>query len=291
MTYNPPKKIEKFEYKITELEGIYKDASSELIKLLLSADLENLSNADMQKLEKLMNQVLSKADNKAKDWTKEAITTSYTEGQALALVTLGFEKAMEKARKAIEFKRLDRQGIVQIANVTYNDLLLMTNNTRQRVKDVLSKIVLENMRGKEIGVNSKELSKKIIKDLREQLLKESDFAIIDRANKRWSIESYSRMIARTKMSQAQIDGTVNESLRRESFYGVISSHGSKHASCRKWEGKIVRLSDSAPGDFPLLSDLRAYDFRDIFHPLCRHFVYPVRDVSFLPEPIRKDNNL
>ncbi|SHF38183.1 hypothetical protein SAMN05444392_1192 [Seinonella peptonophila] len=50
------------------------------------------------------------------------------------------------------------------------------------------------------------------------------------------VESYSMMVARTKVMQAQFEGTINESLKRDALYCVISFHNFNHASCRKWEG-------------------------------------------------------
>lgn len=89
--------------------------------------------------------------------------------------------------------------------------------------------------------------------------------------------------------QSHLEGTMNESLKRDALYRVISSHNSKHASCRKWEGKIVRLTADAPSDYPLLSDLRAYGFKEIFHPSCKHHVFPVRNLESLPPQIKELN--
>ncbi|MBA4542898.1 hypothetical protein H1164_08285 [Thermoactinomyces daqus] len=288
MTFNIPPR-ESYEEIVAQLIAIYEKAASKLVSYLGTIDFYSLTNYD--KVERNVNKILADADTQASKWVKKAVEFAYETGAANAIYTLGDARSMTIARKMVDLEnQLAQATMKSIGQVTYNDLLLMTNNTRQRIKDTITKVVVENLKGRELNRSSKEISRKIINDLREQAMKDAHFSIIDRAGKNWTIESYSKMIARTKIMQAQIDGTVNESLTREAFYGVISSHGSKHASCARWEGRIVKLDERAPGDYPLLSTLRMRG-SGIFHPNCKHHVLPFRTLEVLPPQIKAKNNI
>lgn len=44
-------------------------------------------------------------------------------------------------------------------------------------------------------------------------------------------------------------------------------------------GRDIKLTAEASGDYPILSNLRNYGFKEIFHPGCKHHVFPVRDLK------------
>ncbi|SHE66415.1 Phage minor capsid protein 2 [Seinonella peptonophila] len=290
MTYQPPEERETYNELIEKLEQILQGSSDQLKAFLLSIDFQNLSPKDQREIEKRIDEILITTNQQLFTWVDMAINYAYIVGVAITLMTLGLQPAMKAAKDTVKMgNQLNKQTVNQIKKVTYNDLLLMTQNTSQRVKDVVTRVVMENIRNREIGVSLKENYRNIIRGLKEEASQAADFSIIDRANRTWTIESYSKMVARTKVMQAQFEGTINESLKREAYYGVISSHNSKHASCRKWEGKIVKLTADVPGDYPLLSDLRAYEFKEIFHPSCKHHVFPVRNLEALPPQIKERN--
>lgn len=292
MTYEPPEEIETYNNLIEKLEQILQGSSEQLKAFLMSNDFQNLSPKDQLEIEKRIDEILIATNQQIFTWVDMAINYAYIVGVAITLKTIGIKPTMKAAKEAVKIgNQLNKQTTNQIKKVTYNDLLLMTQNTSQRVKDVVTRVVMENMRNREIGVSLKENYRNIIRGLNEEARDAADFSIVDQAGRTWTTESYSKMVARTKVMQAQFEGTINESLKREAYYGVISSHNSKHASCRKWEGKIVKLSADAPGDYPLLSDLRAYGFKEIFHPQCKHHVFPVRNLEILPPQIKQLNNV
>jgi hypothetical protein len=288
MAFNQPPR-ETWDELVNELISIYEQAARKMIAYLSTVDFYSLSNPNS--VEREINKILVTADEQASSWVKKAIEEAYKTGAAYAIYCLGDARSLTISKELVNLDHpLAKMAIKTIAETTYADLLLMTQNTRQRIKDTITKVVIENMKNKELGRSAREISNQIIKDLREQAMKDVSFSIVDRAGKHWTVESYSKMIARTKIMQAQIDGTVNESLTREAFYGVISSHGSKHASCARWEGRIVKLDGTAPGDFPLLSTLRMRG-SGIFHPNCKHHVLPFRTFDILPSQIKAKNNI
>lgn len=91
------------------------------------------------------------------------------------------------------------------------------------------------------------------------------------------------MVVRTKMMYAHMEATTNEAIERGVMYGTISSHGAKDG-CGQYEGKVVKLVQDAPGDYPSVDALRASGA--IFHPNCKHVITPKR----YPESLPKDQH-
>jgi hypothetical protein len=89
------------------------------------------------------------------------------------------------------------------------------------------------------------------------------------------------------LAQTQRESAINDALGRNAYYGIISSHGASDL-CRNWEGRIVKLTPDAEGDYPYYG---ALPNREIFHPRCKHVVSPVRRPDRLPESIRQRNNI
>lgn len=270
---------ETYEKQTRELDNIYKSAFRKIITIIILYDLLELSQHEAEDLEEKINETLVESEEKAKEWVDKTIDFAWLTGVAITLLGIGRKGTIDDlrsvARRQPGYKsKGNSYARKQLKAATYDDLLMMTRNTRREVKRVIRQIVAENMKGKEVsGTAAKVFRKQIIKDLRKELLSAVDFAIVDRAGKRWSIEQYSKMIARTKIMQAQLDATISQALFDGAYYGVISSHGSKHASCRIWEGRTVKLTPEAPGNYPLISDLRARG-SGIFHPNCKHHVLP-----------------
>ena len=107
----------------------------------------------------------------------------FKEGAVGAILDLEDAVVREEAFKMFRMTRNKKQIIDLIKKTTYNDLLKMTNNTKQQTKDLLTRVVTEVMKGKEYGRAEEDFSREIIRQLRQQIKKEMDFAIIDRAGR------------------------------------------------------------------------------------------------------------
>jgi hypothetical protein len=287
MAWNPPPK-QSYEYEVNKLVSEYKQAAVNLKTLLLNANLNTLTARERQRLLAEIVKILRALDASAEDWIEEHIPKAYQDGQAAALVSIGEAATLAQAAEIISKNKLNTDFVAAMIADTMDDLLMMTHNTEVQVKRAVRKIVGEQIRSNVTqNEGRKSMERDVKKALRKELERASNFAIRDRANRVWSIEAYSDMVVRTKIQQARLEGTTNEALSREAYYAVISTHNSKHLSCRRWEGKIVKLTADAPGDYPTLAEVRATG--GIFHPNCQHQIYPTRDVSLLPEQIRANN--
>lgn len=284
MSYRVPPEPN-YERDIERLIRYYRQAVREIVVALMSLDLNELDAKHRTKILQQIERILLELDKNAKEWVEENIPKAYREGQASAIVSLGEAATITVAMESISFSRLNRDFVEAMINDTFDDLLQATQNTRRKVRQTIREVFAEQLRAKASqNLGRKTMTRDVIKELREKLGESAEFAIVDRANRTWTIENYAKVVVHTKIQQAHIEGVANEAIGRGAYYGVISSHGAKDP-CRFHEGRIVKLTTNAPGNYPTIAQLRASN--QIFHPYCRHSVHALRDPSLLPPSVRE----
>jgi hypothetical protein len=278
-----------YEYEVGQLVDYYKRAVRDILRELESVDLTDFQRANAQAVLKEIADILAELDENAAAWVEENIPKAAIDGVARAIVALGVVETVEEARAIAKFNRINRELVKAVVADTQSDLLAVTQNMNRKVKAAIRQAVAESMRANMTrGINGRRtISADIVSDMRKRLGDAVNTGIIDAAGRRWKPEVYADMVVRTKIMLAHKEATINEAVSRGAYYGVISTHRAVDA-CRNWEGKIVKLTPDAPGDFPYVGDLPR---REIFHPNCRHVISPVRRVDRLPSDIKIRNNI
>lgn len=278
-----------YEYEVGQLVDYYKRAVNDILRELNSVDLTDFQRANALSVLKEIADILSELDDNAAAWVEENIPKAALDGVAGAIMALGVADNIEEARTIAKSNRLNRELVKAVVADTQADLLAVTQNISRKVKAAVRQAVAESMRANMTrGINGRRtISTDIVTDMRKRLGDAVNTGIIDAAGRRWKPEVYADMVVRTKMMLAHKEATINEAVSRGAYYGVISTHRAVDA-CRSWEGKIVKLTPNAPGDFPYVGDLPR---REIFHPNCRHVISPVRRVDRLPSDIKISNNI
>ena len=217
---------------------------------------------------------------------EEIIQKAAKRGIAASLIALGEAGNFEQAYREMSINRVNQNLIATEFEDLYNDLLEVTQNmdkrSKQAVRRAASKAARDNM---EKGITGRRaISADTAKEIRKELQKATRRGIVDNAGRKWKPEVYADMVTRTKAMETDIEATMNEAMSREAYYGVISSHGAEDP-CIFHEGRIVKLTADAPGNYPTYDELRAS--QHIFHPNCRHTVSPIRDPELLPDHIKQ----
>lgn len=108
-------------------------------------------------------------------------------------------------------------------------------------------------------------------------VKQGGFGFVDKAGKRWALDTYTEMAVRTTTREAVVQGA----LARMASHGIdlarVTSHGSSCQICVPWEGRLVSL-DGGRRDYEgeAATDLGALpNGGPPFHPQCRHSLSPV----------------
>src|SRR5690606_18369460 len=152
---------------ILELAAVVAAMMHELNQYILSIDFYRLTNAEYAKVTKKIDKIFTKYEKELAKWSDEAIETAYKRGATQAIIDLGDARTVEEALKLLNLDdRINAEAIKLLKETTYNDLLQMTNNTKRRVKDTISRVVFEVMKGREIGVEARAFSRTIINRLK-----------------------------------------------------------------------------------------------------------------------------
>jgi hypothetical protein len=272
--------IPTYEHDIAVLVGYYREALQKITNELNRIDLTNFERAQLLVVQKEIADVLADLDVRTKAWVASMIPKAAEDGIIYSIMALGVAGTVADAQKIVTFNRLNREFIKTAVADTQDDLLQISQNVDRKVRTAIRQVTAEAMRSNLTqGINTTDSIKRdILRNLKERLGDSINTGVIDAAGRRWKPEVYAEMVTRTKLAQTQRESAVNDALGRNALYGVISSHGAKDA-CRNWEGKVVKLTPDAPGDYPYYGSLPN---REIFHPNCKHVISPVRR----PERVR-----
>jgi hypothetical protein len=263
-----------YEHDIAILVGYYREALQKISNELNRIDLTNFERANLLVVQKEIADVLTDLDVRTSAWVASMIPKAAEDGIIASIIALGVAETVEEARTIVTLNRLNRDFIKTAIADTQDDLLQVTQNVSRKVRTTIRQVTAEAMRANlSQGINTTDSIKRdILRDLKQKLGDSLNTGIIDAANRRWKPEVYAEMVTQTKLAQTQRESAINDALGRNAYYGKISSHGAKDL-CRNWEGKIVKLTPDAPGDYPYYG---ALPNREIFHPNCKHVISPVR---------------
>ncbi|MDQ0154919.1 phage minor capsid protein [Robertmurraya andreesenii] len=279
----------KYDYEVSLLVGYYEKALNDLRAELSRVDLTKFERAQTRATLNNVKAILKDLDKSALGWVERYIPQAVSDGITRTLIALGIATSLSEAEKIMKFNRLNQDLIKTAVADTQSDLLQITQNVDRKVRIAVREVTAEVMRSNLTqGVNATAtLKREIVQELRARLGDSLNTGIIDASNRRWKPQVYAEMVVRTKMASAQREAAINDGISRDALYGVISRHNAIDA-CKFYEGKIVKLTRDADGDYPYIGDLPR---REIFHPNCRHVVTPVRRLDTLPDVLREINGM
>jgi len=225
-----------------------------------------------------------KAYNEARvvfaEWNKSEIPYFYNENirkQMKKIRHLSVKNIADKNSKELENANYAKQSQGSIVKSSVSDFTtgsLMGEKKYSRLigmtqkKNVqenrLNKIVAE---GEFLGESTFSVQKQIQNELLNDALDGKYILVIDKNGKEinYKLTSYSEMVARTKLTEAQTESTIQVAVNYGTDLVQVSSHNTKTAYDAQFEGKIYSLTGNDP-DFPPATDLPP------FHPYCIHTI-------------------
>ncbi|MFD9628669.1 phage minor capsid protein [Peribacillus muralis] len=279
---------------INKLVSYYQKAYKEVLTLIV--DMKNIDAADniYQRQASVLRQIeviLTQLNTKNKAWCTEMVRQAFLDGQASALLTAGLATTLAEAVQDVQFSMLSRNTVDALINDTYKDLLKATNNTSEQVKKLVQQVTSEVLRVRAMqnyGLNTirrdiaRELTNKAVAN---RLEKDGFIGIVDKAGRRWSTKRYSDMIARTKLSQAHVQGVRVAGIERGKDLAVISTHNAPD-ECSGFEGMIISMNGLTEG---LLSYQEIYNSNKCFHPNCQHKVHLI-NLDLFPAALKEKHS-
>ncbi|MCU5554825.1 phage minor capsid protein [Bacillus cereus] len=272
-------------YDVGRLSSIYKKAMLQIQAEIENLDITELNRATGLALMSNIETELLKIDREALEWVKENVPLAAKEGIAQTLHSLGYAETIAAARQIARFSQVNSEMARAAAADTMQNVLAITDRMAEEMQKEIRKasanVISSGIsRSRNSTVMADEL-KEQIKKIKEDLKGAVDTAIIDKSGRRWSVDHYTDMLARTKLTEIQREATQNEAIRRDAFYATISFNGSTKDACRYHQGRIIKLTAEAEGNYPTYDQLKATG--QIFHPNCKHHIVPFRDYDRLDD--------
>ncbi|MEW9697955.1 phage minor capsid protein [Paenibacillus sp. SI8] len=265
-----------YDYAIERLVDAYKAAVGDILVELRGLDVTDSSRANSAAALAEVARILTQLNDESARWCEEFIPQAARDGVIRAIVSLGGGITVAEAETIAKFNRMNANMAAAAVADTQADLLAVTQNVDRKVRAAVRNVVGQSMRANmAAGINGRRtIARDVLDGMRRTLGDVVSSGIIDARGRRWRPEVYADMITRTKLMLTHMEATANEAIARGALFGVISRHNATDA-CAKYEGKIVKLTPEADGDYPYVGDLRASGA--IFHPNCKHVVSPIRD--------------
>lgn len=204
----------------------------------------------------------------------------------MARARAGGSLTRETAKRTILQSGLHSAQATKMFNDTYRDLLRATRNTDTRLKKIIRDISSEvlQIQGLLAG-NNKQMAKVLLDRLTEdsvfkRLTEEGLLGIVDAGGKRWRLDTYTKMVVNTKITDAHLQATKQTGLQIGADLAVISYNATTTDACLNWEGVVVSVNGLTPG-YPNLDDAIATN--EVFHPNCRHHINLISTFEDLTE--------
>jgi len=273
--------------KVKELERVYGRVQKEIASELFSVEIMDYRETKAIKVQERIDALIRKLNRIAIRWVRESVPMAYKESYIITKTKL--EKL--RAKKDVLFNARDhRFSVEDYIEKAMKDLITANQSIRTNVnmyiylarkasanltqlqafgagdEEVISSIILDAI---EEGQARAYASKRIHEYLRLQLL---DGKFIDKAGRNYNLRDYSKMVARTRLRQAQTDAVKNTCRQHNNDLVQWSRHANPCPECSEHEGKIYSLS----GKHPIYPFIPA---EPPLHPNCEHDLSPTSEVA------------
>lgn len=250
---------------VSALVKLFKGAYKEIVGEISGAS--SFGVANRKAILKQIDQILVDLGVNVNDFVKSELPDYYKAGANDAVQQLDAIGA--EIPVATGFNTVHKQAVAALVNDTTTSLTDAINGVKRSAMLLLNKEFHAELQqaiasGIIKGSTVDEAAKAIKATLQESGLP----ALIDRAGKKWSLDTYSEMLYRTKVAEARNMGLANRMLENGYDLVQVSNHFSLHRECAVWEDQILSLTGDTPG-YPTLQE--AQD-AGLFHPNCEHAI-------------------
>lgn len=274
-----------YEGGVADLAATYRDAQRRIAALVRAAiAAEDLRTAQRRRLQlaavlALLDQLGAQTDRDARDLVEQAFAQS-------AERVVGEIAALNIAAPEIPgaFASVSREAVIALQDSIVGRLDTARRTVGRTVDDVYAqagrRAALRAVLGAEGSPQTaaRQLATDLQRDPKvRRLIRNGGAGFIDKAGKRWALDTYSQMAVRTVTREAVVQGA----LARMASHGIslarVSLHGDACDICIPWQGKLVSL-DGATSSYQgeAVTTLGALpNGGPPFHPNCRHSLSPV----------------
>lgn len=253
-------------------------ANRKFVNILNSSD--TYSPKEKKRILAELSLISSQLYKKVEKWSTKTISSYYE---------LGGKEAIKLLNRVVDieykFGNADNESSKQLINsfnASFAETISGVNRTGIKLLDKATKTRIN-------AILTNGISNKTLNDIKKDIaveLRKGYVVLKDKSGKRWSLENYSEMLARTKLTEATNVGLQNQLLSKGYDLVMISKHNSDCDLCRPWEGKVLSITGNTKG-YPTLEQAQK---EGLFHPNCQHRFVPYHE-DFAKESERWSINL
>jgi len=280
------KKIDLTVGNIDNLVNFYKEGYLELLKIVQTNNLLGKSNVQKLSLMAQVDKILLELDEGTKVWIGANIPEMYRQGSVDMVNELN---KLKGEVKITDFNSLHQDAVRVIADESYLGFAEALKTVKRDIVSIFGLVTKQEIVGElATGIISGKTLPQVQKDIQAVLKDHGVVSLIDKGGKTWQLDTYSEMLARTKMVEAYRVG--GELRLIENGYDLvqITVHGAAD-DCRLVEGKVYSLTGQTPG-YPNLDEIMNMS-NHIFRPNCRHRTIPyISELEKNPDEFRRLSN-
>lgn len=253
------------EASIDTLTKFYKKAYRDVVDEMVKS--EGFGVFYRRRVLKDIRGILTEFGVNVNDFIENEIEGYYKGGAQTAVKQLKQYGAKPAVRSG--FQRAHKQAIREMINETQVAFKTSLNGVYRSASQIISKatrdyLTLRLAEGTVTGKSLRQLKSLMIQDLRQNGLA----SLIDKGGRKWSLDTYTEMLIRTKAVEARNRGMANRMAENDEDLVVVSTHGSEHQACAIWEGEILSITGNTPG-YATLGEAQS---TGLFHPNCKHAI-------------------
>lgn len=272
---------------IQQLIEMYRQGFEEILRIIVEKEAKGQWTRYWRDLLLEVYWILQQLDGYAAQWVEQVIGQVYSQAAAQTAVFLS-QLGIEKQARP-EFAQIHQRAIDVVAQNMADNLRDATQFIGRRINDIFRRVGLEQT-GRKLaaGQTWRDMKQKVV----QQLLDKGQTAMVDRLGRRWRLDVYAEMVARTTTREAASAATLNTCREFGLDLVRITTHYPTCEKCAPLQGKVYSIS-GRDKRYPKLTDER----RPPIHPRCRHVLVPyVRELDddaeeterFSNQPLDKD---
>jgi hypothetical protein len=254
---------------------------------------------DVQELQRLLHDLISKLERTAFDEVEKMVEQAYFSGalsadedlQSIIRSVPGLNIVISPELLEASLTTIDRRAVTVIMAELHGKLrqshLMILRSADDAYRRIIAEVSAEALAG--AGTRLKAAQKAL-----DRFAAHGISGYIASNGARWELATYVEMATRSAIGQASIEGHI---MRQQSYQQLapeldldlvsVSNHPEECEKCRPWEGKILSLS----GNSDQYASLQEARDAGLFHPRCGHRLHTyVEGVTPKPPPAKPDPN-
>ncbi|SMB97799.1 Phage minor capsid protein 2 [Thermanaeromonas toyohensis ToBE] len=267
---------------IQQLIEMYRRGFEEILRIIVEKEAKGQWTQYWRDLLLEVRAILQQLDRYADQWIEQTIGQVYSQAAAQTAVFLS-QLGIEKQTRP-EFAQVHQRAIDVVAQNMADNLRDATQFIGRRINDVFRRVGLEQT-GRKLAAGQTwyDMKQKVV----QQLLDKGQTAFVDRLGRKWRLDTYAEMVARTTTREAATVATINTCREFGLDLVRVTTHYPTCHLCAPLQGKVFSLSGKDKR-YPKYGENGARIPR---HPNCRHVLVPyVRELDDNAEETERFSN-